>query len=244
MELVPKVLSAIKSKYGPDKRGMDMYLRNWHQINKDEFDNEIENFAVITDGNWGTDFELTLNNMSSDILLKIAIEMGVDTPGFIPTFPTFKNELKSDYNTAYESFEKAVKSIGENPDLAVGLANSTLESIVKHILEDQNFKSKPKGGLETLMKVVLKEFSMSSNGKDKEITEINKIASSLINISQNIEGIRSAKTSLHGKVKDDYILNDSLYAYFIVNSVTTVGMFLKSFYEAKYKKVEAVHKGV
>ena len=77
---------------------------------------------------------------------------------------------------------------------------------------------------------------MFPNGKNSEMPEeINNIGSSLLNISQNIEGLRSKKTNLHGKAKDDYVLSDSLYAYFIVNSVITVGMFLKSFYETKYE---------
>ncbi|UMB59898.1 abortive infection family protein [Lutibacter sp. A80] len=235
MQLVPKVFEAIKCEWDNSYTDMEIYLRHWHVVYPENVDGIEENFYFQNNEFDSIDFKRTLHSMPDDILLKIAIEMGVDTPGFIPSFPTFKNELKSHYYTAYESFEKAVKSIEEDPDLAVGMANSTLESIVKHILEDKAFNSKPKGGLETLMKAILKEFSMSSNGKEKEITEINKIASSLINVSQNIEGLRSNKTTLHGKTKDDYVLNDSLYAYFIVNSVTTVGMFLKDFYETKYK---------
>lgn len=236
MKLATQVAIAVKNEWNNNYKNMEIYLNHWHTSEYNGNDDLVENFIIFERDHFMIDFETTFHRMPDDILLKIAIEMGVDTPGFIPSFPTFKNELISDYHTAYQSFEKAIKNIEEHPDVAVGLANSTLESIIKHILEDGKLNSEPKGTLETLMKLVLKEFSMSINGKDKEITEINKIASSLISISQNIEGLRSKKTTSHGKAKDDYVLTDSLYAYFIVNSVTTVGMFLKDFYELKFKK--------
>ena len=50
----------------------------------------------------------------------------------------------------------------------------------------------------------------------------------------NIEKIRSEKTNMHGKMSDDYLINDSVYTYFIVNSVTTIGLFLNSFYNNKF----------
>lgn len=55
------------------------------------------------------DLTSTLHNMSGTDLLKITIELGVDTPDFIPSIPTFKNELKSEYRTAYDTFSKAYK---------------------------------------------------------------------------------------------------------------------------------------
>lgn len=237
MDLVSKIEAEIWRAYDKSFKKMEIYLQNWHVVEMEDINGREENFYFQFDEYDSIDLERTLHKMPDDILLKLAIDMGVSTPDFIPSFPTFKNELKSGYATAFQSFENSFKNIQEDPDLAVGLANSTLESIIKHILEDEKFKlkTKPKGGLETLTKLVLKEFSMLPNGENIEITEINKIASSLINISQNVELLRSKKTTLHGKAKDDYVLNDSLYAYFIVNSVTSVGMFLKSFYETKFK---------
>src|SRR5690606_21829868 len=108
----------------------------------------------------GIDLLRTLHSMSGSEILKIAIDMGVDTPDFIPSVPTFKNELKADYKTAYETFIKAFKQIESDPSLAVGLANSALESIVKEILKDERINIKIKG-TETLYKltsIILKEF--------------------------------------------------------------------------------------
>jgi len=55
----------------------------------------------------------------------------LETPDFIPCIPTFRNEIKSDYKTASATFEKAFRQIEEHPDIAIGLANSSLESIIK-----------------------------------------------------------------------------------------------------------------
>ena len=46
--------------------------------------------------------------MAGSDLLKIAIDI-VNTLDFIPSISTFKNELKSDYKIAFETFTKAFK---------------------------------------------------------------------------------------------------------------------------------------
>lgn len=173
--------------------------------------------------------------MDGTTLLKIAIDLGVDTPDFIPSIPTFKNELKSEYKTAYDTFSKAYKQIEADPSLAVGLANSALESIIKEILKDDRISSKTTGG-ETLYKltsIILKEFNLTN---DEHPKEIKTIASSLLAINQTIEKLRSEKTDFHGKTEDDYLINDTVYTYFIINSVATVGLFLNSYYKTKFPK--------
>ena len=161
--------------------------------------------------------------------------MGVETPDYIPSIPTFRNELKSEFKTAYSTFEKALKQINSDPSLAIGLANSALESIVKEILKDSRFSSKVTGN-ETLYKlstIILKEFHLTDN---ENPIEIKTIGSSLLAINQAIEKLRSEKTHFHGKTEADYLINDSIYAFFVLNSVTTVGLFLNSFYKNKFPK--------
>ena len=70
--------------------------------------------------------------------------------------------------------------------------------------------------------------------------EIRNIGSGLLKVAQNIEAMRSkhADTS-HGKTADDYIIDDELYAKFVLNAVTTVGLFLLNFYEKKYLQNQA-----
>lgn len=207
------------------------YIEKWQTQN----DYNWGNFQIIFDQQERIDLKSTLNYMKGEDLLKIAIDLGIDTPDFIPSIPTFKNQIKEQYENVYETFSKALKNIETEPDLAIGLANSTFESLIKEILKDERISCKLKGG-ETLYKltqIVLNEFKISS---EEFPQEVKTITSSLLSTSQSIEKIRSEKTNFHGKTKDDVIISDSIYVYLIVNSLTTIGLFLNSFYNNKYPK--------
>lgn len=233
MELVWKVEKAIWDKYSSYKN-VRYYIEKWHVVG-DQWN--WENFQIMTDETRGIiDLTSTLHTIDGETLLKIAIDIGVETPDFIPSIPTFKNELKSDYKTASATFEKAFKQIESHPDTAIGLANSALESIVKEILKDDRINGKIKGKetLYDLTCAILKEFQLFP-GSDMPM-EIRTIGSSLIAINQSIEKLRSEKTDFHGKTKDDYVIEDSLYAYFIINTVSTVGLLLISLFKNKYPK--------
>ena len=238
MRLVKSVHDAIWDELKTYKE-VRLYIDKWHQEQSD-WNNHWENFTIaVKPNNSEIDLLQTLHNMSGSDLLKIAIDLGVDTPDFIPSIPTFKNELKADYRTAYDTFTKAFKQIETDPSTAVGLANSALESIITEILKDERISSKVTGS-ETLYKlagIILKEFNLTS--KNHPI-EIKTIGSSLLSISQAIEKIRSEKTNFHGKTDTDYLLTDTIYTYFIVNAVTTVGLFLNGYYRTKFPKPIAV----
>lgn len=232
MKLVKSVHDAIWEEYKSYKE-VGLYIDKWYE--SDQWNNNWENFHVYQKDSGEIDLLRTLHSMSGGDLLKVAIEMGVDTPDFIPMIPTFKNELKSDFKTAYDTFIKAFKQIESDPSLAVGLANSALESIIKEILKDERINCKVKGN-ETLYKltsIILKEFNILDNNHP---IEIKTIGSSLLSISQSIEKLRSEKTDFHGKTEDDYLINDTVYTYFVVNSVTTVGLFLNSYFKTKFPK--------
>lgn len=239
MQLVDSVEKAIWDEYKTYKK-VRLYIDKWYKSNYEPygFNNDFwENFKIVEKPNKDIDLILTLHSMSGTDLLKIAIELGVDTPDFIPSIPTFKNELKSEYKTAYDTFTKAYKQIDSDPSIAVGLANSALESIIKEILKDERLSSKISGG-ETLYKltlIILKEFNITNN---EHLVEIKTIGSSLLAINQAIEKLRSEKTDFHGKTNDDYLISDTIYTYFIVNAVTTVGLFLISYYKTKFPKPE------
>lgn len=175
----------------------------------------------------------TLHKINNETILKIAADLGIDTPFFIPSIPLIKNVLQDNYPTAFNSFEKAVKQIEENPDVSIGLANSTLESIIKTILKNIGINFNPKDTLYKLSLNLFNEFKLSP--KDEMPIEVKTIGGSLLNTLNNIEKIRSDKTNAHGKTKEDYLINDSLYAYFVVNCISSIGLFFINFYEKKYK---------
>ena len=237
MQLVSSVEKAIWDEYKSYKQ-VRLYINKWQKNNYEPggFNNDYwENFSIIEKQNKEIDLTATLHTMTGTDLLKIAIDLGVDTPDFIPSIPSFKNELKADYKTAYDTFTKAYRQIETDPSTAIGLANSALESIIKEILKDERMASKINGG-ETLYKltgIILKEFNLTN---DEHPKEIKTIGSSLLAINQAIEKLRSEKTNFHGKTNDDYLISDTIYAYFVVNTVTTVGLFLNSYYRTKYSK--------
>jgi hypothetical protein len=234
MKLVKSVHDAIWDEYKSYKE-VKLYIEKWHE--SDDYNNNWENFNIVSIDN-KIDLLQTLHNMNGVTLLKVAIDLGVDTPDFIPSIPVFKNELKAELKTAYDTFTKAFKQIETDPSIAIGLANSALESIIKEILKDERISSKTTGK-ETLYKlasIILKEFNLTSDENPKEIKTI---GNSLLTIAQSIENLRSEKTDFHGKTEDDYLIKDSIYTYLIVNSVTTVGLFLNTYYKNNFPKPKA-----
>lgn len=233
MKLIKSVHDAIWDEYKSYKE-VKLYIKKW-QYEEGDYRDSWLNFEIAFKENKEIDLLETLHNMRGGDLLKIAIDLGVDTPDFIPSIPTFKNELKSYYKTAYDTFTKAHRQIDTDPSTAIGLANSALESIIKEILKDDRIRSKVTGSetLYRLTSIILKEFNLTDGDHPKEIKTI---ANSLLSINQAIEKLRSEKTNFHGKTKDDYLINDTIYTYFIVNAVTTVGLFLNSYYKTKFPK--------
>ncbi|MCD9855894.1 abortive infection family protein [Epilithonimonas sp. JDS] len=213
------------------------YIKKWHQSEDGYNFNNWENFNIVLYNNGNIDLQSTLASMNGSDLLKVAIDMGVDTPDFIPSIPTFKNAIKEEYENVYETFIKAIKNIESDPSLAIGLANSAFESLIKEIIKDDRISVKLSGN-ETLFKlvqIILKEFKISDQNFPIEIKTIN---TSLIAISQSIEKMRSEKTIFHGKVKEDLLIEDSMYVYLTINAFTSVGLFLNSFYKKKFPKIE------
>lgn len=97
------------------------YLEKWHIVYDCYGDNENFYFYYKDEERKKLDVKKTLHNIDGETLLKIAIDLGVETPDYIPCIPVFKNELKSSYETASQTFEKAFKNVEEDPSLALSL---------------------------------------------------------------------------------------------------------------------------
>lgn len=54
------------------------------------------------------DLKKTLHQIDGETLLKIAIDLGLDTPDFIPSIPMFKNELKSSLKQLLKHLRKRI----------------------------------------------------------------------------------------------------------------------------------------
>ena len=165
----------------------------------------------------------------------MAIELGIETPKTIPAIVEIKEILARDYTDVSSTFQKAYKKIYEEPSIAIVLANSALEAIIKRICKEEPFNScNNKDTLYDLISHILKEYNYFPNATLNN--NIKKIGSSLLNACQAIESIRSENTEGHGKIVEDYVINDPLYSAFILNAITTVGLFLLNYYETQYKE--------
>lgn len=246
LELSQKLLVAIQDNFGQTGYVED-YLKRWQgPVDPRGFNDNLPfHIEYKADGSNRPDLKATFTNMDAEMILQIAVDLGLETPDFIPSVATFRNEIKSSYKTASATFEKATRQLEQDPSVAIALANSALESIIKEILKNPTIqvklaelpdavsKSIDTSTLYELTKKILKDFELfPGNSMPKEF---NTLGSSMLAMNQAIETIRSTKTTAHGKVDGDYVVDDSLYAYFVVNSVATVGLFLKSYYEKKFK---------
>ncbi|PPK83792.1 abortive infection Abi-like protein [Neolewinella xylanilytica] len=228
MKLVQEVHDAIWAEYNSYK-DVTYYVTKWQE----DYGGYESNFRIQYKEGGNIDLSDTLHGMPGELILRIAVDLGVNTPDFIPSIPEFKNRLKSSYETSYHTFVKAFKNVSEDPSLAVGLANSALESIIKEILKDDRMSAKIKGN-ETLFKlteIILKEFQLHGDNIPSDIVSIGR---GVININQKIESLRSTKTHFHGKTSQDYVISDSLYAMFVINTATTIGLFFDGVYKEKY----------
>ncbi|KGN71754.1 MULTISPECIES: abortive infection family protein [Bacteroidales] len=237
MDIVQKISTCLFEQFR-SYENVETYLSKWHQEERG-WNNFWENFQFYyrDEAKKKIDAAKTLHNIDGETLLKIAIDLGIETPDYIPSIPTFKNELKSSYETASLTFEKAFRNVEIDPSLAIGLANSALESIIKEILKDSriNVTWSEKETLTKLIGNICKAFGLQSNGNFPK--EIKTLASSLINAGKAIEDLRSDKTEFHGKTDGDLMIEDAVYAYFVVNATTTVGLFLLNFYKSNYPPV-------
>lgn len=234
VQLANEISRIIWENYSSYKE-VGYYIKRWHKYDER---NDWENFRIEFKEPAKIDLLSTLNNIDGNLLIKMAIDLGIPTPGFIPCIPTFENLLKSEYKNSHETFSKAFKEVNEHPDLAIGLANSTLEGIIKEILKDERVGSKLKG-TETLYDLSQELLKTLSLFPTKSLSsEYKVIGSSLLKISQQIEKIRSANTRFHGVSSEETIVNESIYSTFIVNSIATVGLFLENYYKQVFPKKE------
>jgi len=237
MDLTLRVKEKLFELYG-SYDNVESYILKWHEVIINPFPPDDENFSICHQNNGKFDTMRTLQGIDGETLLKIAIDLGIETPGFIPLIPTFRNDLKSDFSVASQTFEKAFKQVESDPSLAIGLANSALESVIKKILSDNRIPIDYKEG-DTLSKLINKICKAFNLHVDKNMPkEVRTIASSLISACETIETMRSKKTEFHGKSDEGFIISSPLYSYFIINAVSTVGTFLLNFYKNQYPPLQ------
>lgn len=238
MEIIPKVSEQLWGMFSNARyQNVRRYIEKWHTQEWISTFDVDENFHIYfkDEQNREIDLDETLHRMSHEILIKIAIDLGVDTPGFLPLKPSFKNILKDNNQSAYQNFTRAASNVYKDPDNSVALAASTLEGIIKTILEHETFandlhkfKNLP---LTKLVNEIIKRFKLADENAPKEVFTL---AKQLAGIGGTLDDLRSDKSTAHGKGSNDYVVDDPLWAIFAVNTVTGVGLFLWEYFQAKY----------
>lgn len=214
-----------------------VYIKDWHTK---EYYNDFdytENFTIEFKDKDNTQIDVlrTLSNMDGELILKMAIDLGIETPDYIPSIPTFRNKLKDHYQNASLIFERAFMQVENDPALSIGLANSALESIIKDACVSLNVEGyREHSTLTELMKIMMKKFRESNQEFPEEIKQI---ANNMNSVAKCIEDLRSDKTVFHGKSSGSEIVEDSSYAYFIVNTVATIGLFVINYQKRHIKQV-------
>lgn len=166
--------------------------------------------------------------MGDDTLFRIAVDIGVQIPNIIYAVPEIISITADNYQDIHAVLEHAFKQVHEDPSHSIALATSALETIIKRILENINITYNRKDTLYKLAQVILKEFKILHNSK--EIKDKCNIGSSSLNIAKSIEDLWNNHTKeSRGKLADDYIIDDPLYAHSLINSVSSVGLFLLIF---------------
>ncbi len=210
---------------GSKYRQVEEYVRRWH----DDGGSIWENFCIFEkDGH--IDLSRTLAGMPNDILIKMAADIGVETPGLLPSIPVMKNILNQNNTNAYMNFERAVKDVYEHPDRSVPPAASTLEGVFKTILQnsDPDIQAKNPSLSELTVKVVKQLIGECDASAPREIRTL---ASQLRGLGSTIDDLRSDKSTAHGKAAGDYVIDDELWAEAVVNATATLGLLLWRLHE-------------
>ena len=242
MELVSKIENTLWEMFDRAKyQNVRIYIEKFQELENHGFDSYYNFNILFINGTQNIDLTETLHKMSNDLIIRIATDLGIDTPDFFPVVYQFKNLLKENNQNAYQNFERAIKSVREEPDLAVSLASSTLEGIIKTILNHHSVNGQlgtvKNDSLTKLMSAIVKRFDFDNQTKCPP--ELITIASQLRGLGASIDQLRSDKSASHGKDSHEYVVNDPLWAAFIVNVSATLGLFLWNYFELKFKpKVE------
>lgn len=236
MSIIKEIESTLWAQY-KSYQTVKLYIERWQVETWANDDYPVYNFNIVykkDDGAKNIDLLSTLNKMDDELLFKIAVDLGLDIPDMIYAVPEIISLKSSDYKDVGISFEEAYKKIYVDPSHSIALSQAALETVIKRICNDERFnQNEEHKSLYKLATCILKEFHFLPKQTDNNY--IRNIGSSILNIAKNIEDLRSNCTKeAHGRLNEDYIIDDPLYAQLFVNTTATLGLFLLNFYEKKY----------
>jgi len=171
-----------------------------------------------------------LTAVDDRIILQIANELGLEAPKSenLGAFKLAELLDGSAYTHAKKDFDAAIHDIDLRPDIAIGMASTTLESICKAILDSFGGPYPDDESLQPLQKAVFEKLKLSPDGQADP--DIKRILGGLINVGAGIGTLRTRYSSFHGKGAKQYRLGKR-HARLAVNSLATIGLFLLETYQ-------------
>jgi hypothetical protein len=238
LDITNKIEDALWNQYS-SYQDVERYLAKWRYDDEDYYGNQCTTSVHIEykiDKDKKIDVKKTLDKLPDYLLFKIAVDLNVEIPELIYSVAEIKGILASQYENASDTFSRAYQKIYSEPDVAISMANSALEQIIKKICDDNRLKScNSKDTSKKRIEHILKEFNFHPSEKTLQ-DNIRNLGSQMISIVSSIENIRSQYTTAHGV---DFKVDDPIYASLVINSVSTVGLFLLNYYEKHYKNQKA-----
>ena len=111
-----KINKVLWNKFDDKKYvNVEQYIKRWHEDDEyDGYGNFIrpENFHIEYQKETSNiDLMKTLGNIDEETILKMAIELGIETPKTIPAIVEIKEILARDYTDVERTFQKAYKNL-------------------------------------------------------------------------------------------------------------------------------------
>jgi len=147
----------------------------------------------------------------------------------IPCYENINSGMKKmNSDLILNEWNKATDRKNDDPDGAITMARTLIESTLKHILEDSNRVYGNKDDLPQLYKQVSKELNLYPQKYEDE--SFKKILGSCANIVSELGNLRNGIGDAHGKGRKVY-KPSTRHAEFAVNLAGTMSLFLIQTYE-------------
>lgn len=177
--------------------------------------------------------ELLKDQISSKIL-EIAADLDLIDQKTLLTESNFKNILDAnELNSVIDDFNRAIKNVTIDPEVAITSASSTLESICKAVCD---FFNEPYPSAESMQPLINKAYKLLNLSCDQHANEqIKKILGGLNSVVTGIGTLRTKNSAAHGHGIKKYKLSQR-HARLVVNSCSTIGLFILETYYENFSK--------
>ena len=147
----------------------------------------------------------------------------------MPNSEDVKNAMKNmDSSLILAEWNKALDRKKDDPEGAITISKSLLESVLKHILDDLDIRYTTKEDLPQLYKKVSKQLNLYPEQHEEE--SFKKILGSCANIINELSNIRNGVGDAHGKGRKVYRPSER-HAGLVVNLSGTMALFLIQTFE-------------